>query len=45
MLTWMVSSFSDFDYESPWDLPLFKVEKKLRSERFLKFKDDGNKKT
>lgn len=26
----------DFDYESPWDMPLYKVEHKLKSERFLK---------
>jgi hypothetical protein len=29
-----VSPLSDFDNESPWDLPLFKVENKLRSARF-----------
>lgn len=34
LLARTISPLSDFDYESPWDFPLYKVEKKLRSERF-----------
>lgn len=30
----LLSPSSDFDSESPWDLPFYKVENKLRSERF-----------